>query len=64
MDKSYGSAYSQRSADEGYGERYGEAVEVSIEKKHDTTELQRGATAELDQNEDAGNSCGPFPTLL
>lgn len=52
MDASYGDAYSTRSSDEGFGERYGEAVKVVLEKKEDTTELQRGATAERDQNEE------------
>lgn len=54
MQKSYGDAYSQRSSDEGYGERYGETVKVEDEKKYNTTELQRGATAERDQKEEAG----------
>lgn len=53
MGKSYGNAYSQRSSDEGFGERYGEPVKVQIEKKQSTTVLQRGETAERDQEADA-----------
>jgi len=52
MAKSYGGAYSERSADEGYGERYGETVKITKEEKS-TTELQRGETAERDQKADA-----------
>jgi len=55
MAKSYGGAYSERSADEGFGERYGESVKITTEKKESTTELQRGETAERDQQADAGN---------
>lgn len=52
MDSSYGDAYSTRSSDEGFGERYGEAVKVVLEEK-DTRELQRGETAERDQSKES-----------
>jgi len=59
MAKSYGGAYSERSADEGFGERYGESVRVTTEvkTKQSSSELQRGETAERDQEADAGNIC-------
>lgn len=56
MDSSYGDAYSTRSSDEGYGERYGEAVKGVLDQK-DTTELQRGAVAERDQHDESGKLC-------
>ncbi|XP_024357774.1 uncharacterized protein [Physcomitrium patens] len=49
LAKSYGDAYATRSSEEGYGERYGEAVKGVLSKKGDSTELQRGETAERDQ---------------
>jgi hypothetical protein len=58
MGDSYGAAYTTRSADEGYGERYGEAVKAVLEKKAqkegNMKEAQRGATSERDASADAG----------
>jgi hypothetical protein len=53
MEESYGVGYATRASEMGYGERYGEAVKAVLDKKHDKREMQRGATAERDQNADA-----------
>ncbi|KAL2612419.1 hypothetical protein R1flu_024111 [Riccia fluitans] len=52
MAESYGVAYAIRSSDEGYGEIYGEAVK-RYQTNPDVKEVQRGMTAERDQNADA-----------
>lgn len=60
MEESYGVGYATRASEMGYGERYGEAVKAVLDKKGDKREMQRGATAERDQDADACN----FPTLF
>lgn len=59
MDESYGVGYATRASDMGYGERYGETVKAILKKKHDKKEMQRGATAERDENADACKSSLP-----
>lgn len=58
MGDSYGAAYTTRSADEGYGERYGEAVKAVMDKKAqkegNMKEAQRGASSQRDASADAG----------
>lgn len=60
MGDTYGAGYMTRSADEGYGERYGEAVKKVMDKKAvkegHMQELQSGTTADRDQNADAGTA--------
>ncbi|KAG0611380.1 hypothetical protein M758_7G137300 [Ceratodon purpureus] len=53
MEESYGVGYATRASEMGYGERYGEAVKAVLDKKGDKREMQRGATAERDQDADA-----------
>jgi hypothetical protein len=53
MEESYGIGYATRASDMGYGERYGETVKAILKNKHDKMEMQRGASAERDQNADA-----------
>jgi len=53
MEESYGIGYATRASDMGYGERYGETVKAILKKKHDRMEMQKGASAERDQNADA-----------
>lgn len=66
MGDSYGVAYTTRSADEGYGERYGEAVRAVLDKmaqkEANMKEVQRGATSERDASADAGTQS--FTQLL
>lgn len=65
MGDTYGAGYMTRSADEGYGERYGEAVKKVMDNKADKEgpmqELQSGTTADRDQNADAGTATNLLP---
>ena len=44
MATSYGAAYASRSSEEGFGERYGEAVKAVLEKKEGQMDMQEGTT--------------------